>query len=158
MKEQLCFVSSDAAKQEPIPDKKFMAPGGSGEVKINKEAYMGPEILFRPELIGVDQPGTTQIVENVIRGIDGDIRAELCKTILLAGGSTMFSGYPERLTQELKQKVTDIPFEVVAPTGRKISAWVGGSIIASVDTFEQLWITRREYEETGVSILAVKSY
>jgi actin-related protein len=84
MKEHLCFVSNDATKQEPIPDKKFMAPGGSGEVKINKEAYMGPEILFRPELIGVDQPGTAQLVENVIKTIDGDIRAELCRKILIA--------------------------------------------------------------------------
>jgi actin beta/gamma 1 len=158
MKEHLCFVSDDVATQLPIADKPFMAPDGSGEVKINKETYMGPEVLFNPELIGVDQPGVAKLVENVVRAIDTDIRTDLARTILLAGGSTMFHGFPERLTKELRGIIPDCEFHVVAPPGRKISAWVGGSIIASVGTFNQLWISKREYEETGRSVVHVKTY
>jgi actin beta/gamma 1 len=158
MKEHLCFVSEDPAKQKPI-ERPFMAPGGAGEVKISREAYMAPEVLFRPDLIGVDHPGgTAQLVADTICGVDDDIRDELCRTVLLAGGSTMFDGYAERLGRELKEKMGDVPFQIVAPLGRKISAWVGGSIIASVDTFEELWISKKEYEEVGKAVLAVKSY
>jgi actin beta/gamma 1 len=52
----------------------------------------------------------------------------------------------------------DTAFQVLAPTGRKIAAWVGGSIIASVGTFDELWISRKEYDDNGTSIFAVKAY
>ncbi|KAL1835706.1 hypothetical protein VTK73DRAFT_5448 [Phialemonium thermophilum] len=35
---------------------------------------------------------------------------------------------------------------------RRFGAWVGGSILASLGTFHQMWISRKEYEENGAGI------
>lgn len=39
---------------------------------------------------------------------------------------------------------------------RKSSSWLGGSILASLGTFNQLWISKKEYEEVGPSIIETK--
>ena len=45
---------------------------------------------------------------------------------------------------------------VIAPKERKYSAWIGGSILSSLSTFEQEWITRDEYDEYGPRIVHTK--
>lgn len=32
---------------------------------------------------------------------------------------------------------------------RRFGAWIGGSILASIGTFQQMWISSQEYEESG---------
>ncbi|KAG9464021.1 hypothetical protein GDO78_020640 [Eleutherodactylus coqui] len=32
---------------------------------------------------------------------------------------------------------------------RRFSSWIGGSILASLGTFQQMWISKQEYEEGG---------
>ena len=43
--------------------------------------------------------------------------------------------------------------KIVAPPDRKYSAWVGGSLLASLSSFQQMWITKSEYDESGPSIV-----
>ena len=51
------------------------------------------------------------------------------------------------MQQKIKIHSPTIPFE------RKYSSWVGGSVLASLGTFHQLWVTKDEYEEHGMSIV-----
>jgi actin-related protein len=44
----------------------------------------------------------------------------------------------------------------VSNVERKFSTWIGGSILASLGTFQQMWISKQEYEETGKSIVHKK--
>ncbi|WP_443696474.1 hypothetical protein [Pseudomonas sp.] len=39
--------------------------------------------------------------------------------------------------------------KVVAPPERKYSVWIGGSILASLSTFQAMWITRKDYDGVG---------
>lgn len=32
---------------------------------------------------------------------------------------------------------------------RRFGAWVGGSILASIGTFQQMWMSMQEYQESG---------
>ena len=48
--------------------------------------------------------------------------------------------------------------KVIAPPERKYSVWIGGSILASLTTFQQMWITRNEYNESGPSIVHRKCF
>lgn len=48
--------------------------------------------------------------------------------------------------------------KVKAPQERKISAWIGGSILTSLDSFKSLWITSKEFQEHGQSIIFRKSF
>merc|ERR1719443_2716629 len=43
--------------------------------------------------------------------------------------------------------------KIVAPPERKYSVWIGGSILASLSTFEDMWVTKDEYDESGPSIV-----
>ncbi|MCO5556841.1 hypothetical protein L7F22_010395 [Adiantum nelumboides] len=48
---------------------------------------------------------------------------------------------------------SSMKIKVVAPPERKYSVWIGGSILASLRTFQQMWITKSEYDESGPSIV-----
>ena len=39
---------------------------------------------------------------------------------------------------------------------RRFGSWIGGSILASCDSFQSMWVTKQEYEEHGKSILDKK--
>ncbi|KAG9075183.1 NuA4 histone acetyltransferase subunit [Ceratobasidium sp. UAMH 11750] len=40
------------------------------------------------------------------------------------------------------------------PAERRFAPWLGGSILASLGTFHQLWISREEWKEHGPNIVA----
>jgi len=48
--------------------------------------------------------------------------------------------------------------KVVAPPERKYSVWIGGSILSSLTTFQTMWITKREYDEAGPTIVHNKCF
>ncbi|KAK7910514.1 hypothetical protein WMY93_015198 [Mugilogobius chulae] len=47
---------------------------------------------------------------------------------------------------------------IIAPPERKYSVWIGGSILASLSTFQQMWISKQEYDEAGPSIVHRKCF
>jgi actin-related protein len=71
----------------------------------------------------------------------------------------MFPGIADRITKELNQLVpTSIAVRVIAPPERKYSVWIGGSVLASLNTFQENWITKEEYEECGPQIVHRKCF
>ncbi len=72
----------------------------------------------------------------------------------MSGGSTMFPGLKERLHKELTELVPEnVEIRIVAPPERRYSVWIGGSILSSLKTFQRLWISKKEYSESGASII-----
>jgi actin-related protein len=58
------------------------------------------------------------------------------------------------MTKELTNLApASMKIKVVAPPERKYSVWIGGSILASLSTFQQMWISKEEYDESGPSIV-----
>merc|ERR1712054_14216 len=85
---------------------------------------------------------------------DVDIRKDLFSNIVIAGGCSCFPGIAERLTKEIVGLApSTMKIKVVAPPERKYSSWIGGSILASLSTFQQMWITKGEYDESGPSVV-----
>ena len=81
---------------------------------------------------------------------DIDLRKDLFYNIVLSGGTTMFPGINERLTKELDRLTPpSSTVKVVTPPERKYSVWIGGSILASLNTFQEKWYTRDDYDELG---------
>jgi len=90
---------------------------------------------------------------------DVDIRSELYNNICLSGGTTMFDGLQERMQKEIAALApAGNKVRVLAPSERKYSVWIGGSILSSLTTFEQMWITKQEYDESGPSIVHRKCF
>ena len=71
----------------------------------------------------------------------------------------MFKGFKERFEKEIKGLVPESMKEevkVIASPERTIHAWIGGSIISSISTYESKWVTKKDYEEKGVKIIQWK--
>ena len=70
-----------------------------------------------------------------------------------------FAGMADRLTKELVGLAPPgVKVKVIAPPERKFSVWIGGSIVSSLSTFQQMWITKQEYDECGPSIVHRKCF
>ena len=103
--------------------------------------------------------GFHELVYGSILKCDIDIRKDLYSNIVMSGGTTMFPGIAERLSKEVTSLApTTMKVKVVAPQERKFLVWIGGSILSSLSTFQTLWITKQEYEETGASIVHKKCF
>ena len=71
----------------------------------------------------------------------------------------MFPGFAERMQKEITAAApNNTKVEVIAPPERKYSAWIGGSILASLPTFKSMWITKEEHDESGPSIVHKKCF
>jgi actin-like protein 6A len=96
-----------------------------------------------------DLPG---LVYEAMKASDVDVRKELLGNVLLTGAGSLFRGASERLQWELTERVpVAYKVKVVAatPIERRFSVWIGGSILASLGSFQQLWLSKAEYDEMG---------
>lgn len=85
---------------------------------------------------------------------DLDIRRDLFGNVVLSGGSTMYPGIADRMQKELNGLApASMKVKIVAPPERKYSVWIGGSILASLSTFQNLWVSKQEYDEVGPGIV-----
>lgn len=83
-----------------------------------------------------------------------DLRRNLFHNIVMAGGTTLMGGFGDRLLSEVRAKAKDVRVRIVAPSERQQLAWSGGSILASLSSFRDLVVQRREWEEEGDRIWA----
>ncbi|KAH0257288.1 hypothetical protein KCU71_g21714, partial [Aureobasidium melanogenum] len=91
-----------------------------------------------------------------LSAVDVEIRPVLLNNIVLTGGGSLLDKLAERLHGELSALYPNPRVRVHASnivTDRKYGSWVGGSILASLGTFHQMWISKKEYEEHGSSII-----
>ena len=78
---------------------------------------------------------------------------------MLSGGNTMFDDIVERMTKEITALTPPtMKIKVIAPPERKYSVWIGDSLFSSLSTFQQLWITKQEYDEAGPAIVNRKCF
>ena len=128
-------------------------------VQIGSQKFRCPEALFKPMQIGKEMPGFHEITYQSILKCDVDIRKDLYSNIVMSGGTTMFPGIPERLSKEVTALApSTMKIKVLAPNERKFLVWIGGSILSSLSTFQTMWITKAEYQESGAPIVHRKCF
>ena len=163
IKEQLTYVAIDYDKELELSktamiDKTYELPDGH-VISVGSERFRCPEALFQPSLLGKEIQGIHQQIYDTITACDIDLRRDLFHNIVLSGGTTMFPGIADRITKELSQLTpATISIRVIAPPERKYSVWIGGSVLASLNTFQENWITKEEYEECGPQIVHRKCF
>merc|ERR1719153_813744 len=157
MKEKLAYIAEDynkeLAKAEGAGasdiEKQYELPDGK-VITIGSERFRTPEVLFQPSFIGQEAEGVHRLTYDSIQKCDVDIRRDLYTNIVLSGGTTMFAGIDKRLNKEMTALApASVKIKIVAPPERKYSVWIGGSILSSLSTFQEMWITKDEYDESG---------
>ncbi|CAG7731069.1 unnamed protein product [Allacma fusca] len=162
IKEKLCYVALDfdeelnnTSKSSAI-EKSYEMPDGQ-VLKIGDERFRCPEVLFDTSHLGMESRGIHEMVFESVSKCDMDVRRVLCENVILSGGSTMFSGISDRIQTELTKLVEpSVSVKVVASPERKYSVWIGGSCLASLSSFQDMWITKSDFQESGPSILHKK--
>merc|ERR1712241_296230 len=119
-----------------------------------KEKLCFVALDFGQEMVGIDQTTFNSILK-----CDVDVRKDLYSNTVLSGGTTMYPGIKERMEKEIKALApSTMQIKVIAPPERKVSVWIGGSILSSLATFQTMWISKQEYDEMGPSIVHSKCF
>ena len=164
MKEKHCYVSLDFSKESkkgPASPEVYSLPDGT-EVHLGSERFCSTEILFQPKLAGSEGFGVHQLLVQAVKRSDADIQKALYSKIVLSGGTSLLPGLPERIEKEVCSLVSNSStrksVSVIAKPERKFSSWLGGSVLASLSTFQDMWVTKEEYEETGPAVIHRKCF
>lgn len=154
-------TNEDIAKAQP--GRPFEMPDGWNQM-FGAERYRPAEVLFDARVALADAanplPSAGQTIPALIQSslsqVDVDVRPHLLSNVVVTGGSSLLYGFTERLNQELMALFPGPRVRITAPGNtaeRKFASWIGGSILASLGTFHQMWISKKEYEEHGPGIV-----
>eukprot|EP01084_Bolivina_argentea_P188517 324511_1 len=137
--------------------KKYKLPD-ENIIEIRDEQFKCTEMIFNPHLININETSLPKLLYDGIMKCDIDIRRDLFENIVLSGGNTMFDGIEQRLYNEiqclLSVKSIQYKVKIIAEENRKYKCWIGGSVLSSLSTFQEMWISLDEYWESGPSIIS----
>ena len=177
----MCRVSETPFNPEEnvnLPAVTYELPDGQ-EIQVGAARFAVPETLFNPSLLsefgdvstlvpraeGGAAPqlqGLPSVVSECISRCDVDVRREMYNGIVLTGGTSLFGSLRERLEKEVAETAppTMVKVKVTAATNaveRRYSTWIGGSILASLGTFQQMWLSKQEFKEHGAGLIHKKA-
>ncbi|QIW99972.1 hypothetical protein AMS68_005490 [Peltaster fructicola] len=155
------FTNADHVKSQP--PRPFEMPDGWNQV-FGLERYKVVEGLFAPKAAFSDasnpllegESSIPSLINKALTNVDVDTRPTLLSNIVLTGAGSLIEKLPERLMADIQAMYPNPKVRVLANSNsveRKYAAWIGGSVLGSLGTFHQMWISKEEYKEHGAQIV-----
>ncbi|KAH3890303.1 actin-like protein 6B [Dreissena polymorpha] len=160
---QVSDVPYEESGAESMPCTPYEFPNGFHR-DFAEDRIKIPEMLFDPSQIK-DVPSNSMlsvghVITTSVGMCDIDIRPSLYSSLIVVGGNSLLNGFSDRLNRDLSNKLTaNMRLKLISATGtseRRFSTWIGGSILASLGSFQQMWISKQEYDEGGKSCVEKK--
>uniref|UniRef100_A0A803N2K6 Actin-related protein 5 n=1 Tax=Chenopodium quinoa TaxID=63459 RepID=A0A803N2K6_CHEQI len=137
---------ADVPRARPLTKEDF-------QIIMGVERFRCPEILFSPNIVGIDQSGLDEMVGISMRRFSPKgqgLEEKLTSSILLTGGSSQFPGLSERLEAGVRMiRPCGTPIRVIRANDPIFDAWRGGSSYAASLHFPEQTFTKMDYEEKG---------
>ncbi|XP_044775476.1 actin-like [Neomonachus schauinslandi] len=157
VKEKCCYVALDFDKEKlkadsPSYAQKYQLPDGQ-EITLGQEKFLCPEGLFQADIMGRNGLGIHMKAFQSVSSCNSALWKVLFGHIVLSGGTGSCSGLRFRMQREIAALVSPtINVKVSTCPSSIYSAWLGGSILCSLSTFKDMWVTSKEYKDIGSSI------
>ena len=162
IKEQLSEVSiTGLTGNERLNVKKnYELPDGN-MIELGDELVFAGEGNFDPGVIGKDGIGIHDMIVSCVESMEANLKKDFYANIVLGGGNSSIAGLSDRLKKEITSKINTTLggcLKINAQPERKYSAWIGASVICSIGSFQQMWTSKNEYDESGSILVHKKNY
>ncbi|XP_036136914.1 actin, alpha skeletal muscle-like [Molossus molossus] len=159
LKERCCYVAPHFDEEKvAVHSQKYKLPDGR-EIELGEERFFCPEALFQTDLIGRNSLGIHTTAFHSISSCSPDLWKVLFRHVMLSGGTGSCSGLRSRMQKELSALVSPtISVQVATCPHSVYGAWVGGSILCSLSTFKDMWVTSNDYKDVGSSAVSRRCF
>ncbi|KAE9075360.1 hypothetical protein PF007_g25045 [Phytophthora fragariae] len=164
-----------------LPDKTVVAMG-TERFSVAEHYFLGEAAATTESASAVsDGPGMRLpelICETGGLTTETELRKELFQNIVLTGGSSCFENMPTRIEREVVTTLSGTPLPLTASGNsgaaggftsslrvkvvaahaqeRRVGSFLGGSILASLGSFHEMWMSKAEYAEHGAALIHKK--
>jgi actin len=146
MKEKLCYASIDFEQElmefscSRTKERNYTLPDGN-VITVGNQRTRCAEVLFQPMHAGKEHKGIHEVLFDSIMECSVGLRPTLFENIILGGGCAQIENFKDRMDKELRNLAMHdmtIKTKICNPN----AAWFGGSILSSLSTFQQMWISK----------------
>lgn len=137
---------------KPREEMVFSGKYKTGEqiLRLANERFAVPEMLFHPADIGIQEMGIPEAIVDSIQSLPEEMQPHFYQNIVLTGGNTLFPGFRERLEADLRSLApAHFPVSVLLPPNPICYSWEGGKLLAHSPDYDEIVVTREDYEENG---------
>lgn len=123
---------------------------GEQILRLANERFAVPEMLFHPSDIGIQEMGIPEAIVHSIQAMPEEMQPHFYQNIVLTGGNALFSGFKDRLEAELRSLApAHLPVSILLPENPITYSWEGGKLLAHNPDYDEMVVTRDDFEENG---------
>jgi len=126
---------------------------------LGVDQFRGAELLFQPNLIGIEQAGIVELILSVFKTLTLDEQRKLAKNIFLTGGNTKTKYLEHRISNELRSNLNyDFEINIFKADDPELDAWKGAALFSEDPENKKYFISREDYNEYGAEYFKEHSF
>lgn len=98
---------------------------------LNVERARVPEVFFQPSMVGMDQAGIIEVMEEVLNRFEEPLRSRMAENVFITGTPASLPNFRERIYNEIRaNRPVDTEVNVRVARDLSLDAWKGASMWA----------------------------